>query len=103
MPCGAVDHIADTVDQPHLDVDAVADLDLSRLLRDKFGLCRRDRAPAAALRQFILRASPLMFILDLRQHHQIHKALYKSGFSRPNRSHHSYIDLPASALADIPV
>ena len=91
MAAGALYHVPDTVDQPHLHINVRAQLHMGRLLGNKLRLCGGDGLPSCALGHLILRPLLLMLILHIRKHQKIHKALNESRFSRSDRAHNAQI------------
>ena len=95
------DHITDAVNQPNGEGAAIRQLDLRRLLGDKFGLRRHDSTPGAALGQFISGPFFSIDIFDVGNHLGLHKALDKGGFSGTHRPHHADVDIPRRAGGNI--
>ena len=98
---GALHHIAYAVDEPHGEGRASLQLNLGRLLRDKFRLRRHDGPSGAALGQFIPGPFPTVDIFDIRNDLRLHEPLDESGFAGPHWPHDTDVDIPRRAGGNV--
>ena len=102
VPHGTLHHVAHAVDQPHPARPAALQLQGHGGLRDEFWLSGHDGAPRCRLRQLV----PGTFPGGGRaghggQHQLLHEPLDKGGFAAAHRAHHTDVDIPAGACADL--
>ena len=102
VPHGTLHHVAHAVDQPHPARPAALQLQGHGGLRDEFRLGGHDGAPRCRLRQLV----PGTFPGSGRaghggQHQLLHEPLDKGGFAAAHRPHHTDVDIPAGACADL--
>ena len=101
MPGGTLYHISHAVDQADPDRNLSSHTDLHCLFGDKFRLGGHDRLSGCRLRKFIRRPFPLMGILDIGKHEQIHKPLDKCRFPGSDRTYHADVDLSSRPFFNI--
>ena len=86
-------HESHTVNQSDLRLRLIGKLNLCRLLRDKFRFCGHDRLSRRTLREFIAGTVLLMLILNIGEHHLLHKPLDERRFSGSHRPDNPEINL----------
>ena len=98
---GAGHHVAHAVDETCAEGGAVLKVDGDRLFGHEFRLGRHDGSPGGGLRQFVARPLAERLALDLRQHHQFHKAFDESAFARAHRPDDADVDVAACTSGDV--
>ena len=98
---GTSHHIAHTVNQPYGKGCAALQLNLRRLLGNKFWLRCHDGPSRPALRQFIPGSFLAVDIFNVGDHLSLHKALDECGFSGAHRTHNADVDIARSAGCNI--
>ena len=98
---GPGDHVAHAVDQPHRKSRPVLQRNFHRVLGDKLGLGGHDGPAGAALGQLIPGPLPAVDVFNIRDHHRLHEALDKRGFSGAHRPHNADIDIALRPQGDI--
>ncbi|MNI02353.1 hypothetical protein D3C73_552230 [compost metagenome] len=71
---GTFNRVPHTVDQPDIDLQPFCHLDLHRIVRHKFRLCRHDGFTCRALRKLINRSYPVSLARNVRQDDRFHEA-----------------------------
>ena len=103
LPGSALDHIANTVDEPHGKVGLLAQTDRYGFLRNEFRLGGHDGAPRSRLRQFVPRPCFHCLILQPRQNHQFHKLFNESALPGAHRANHTNIDIASGAAGNVSI
>ena len=102
VPHGTLHHVAHAVDQPHPARPAALQLQGHGSLRDEFWLSGHDGAPRCRLRQLVPGTLPGSGRAGHGGQHQLlHEPLDKGGFAAAHRAHHTDVDIPAGACADL--
>ena len=102
VPHGTLHHVAHAVDQPHPARPAALQLQGHGGLRDEFWLSGHDGAPRCRLRQLVPGTLPGSGRAGHGGQHQLlHEPLDKGGFAAAHRAHHTDVDIPAGACADL--
>ena len=102
VPHGTLHHVAHTVDQPHPARPAAFQLQGHGGLRDELGFSGHDGAPRCRLRQLVPGTLPGSGRAGHGGQHQLlHEPLDKGRFAAAYRAHHTDVDIPAGACADL--
>ena len=102
-PQRAGHQVAHAVHQPHAGAGRVLQPQLHRLVGHELRLGRHHGLARAALGQFIPGALAAVFILHVRQHHQLHEPLDEARLARADRADDADVDVAVTSARDIPV